>query len=60
MEIDQELGKLGLRWITNFLYNVRDYLFDAITYLLNNSNLIWLKFMFHLEKCLRFEISEAL
>jgi hypothetical protein len=59
MEIDQELAKLGFKWITNFQYNVGDYLFDAIFYLLEysiTSNLIQINFMFHLQKCLRFEI----
>jgi len=32
MEIDQELAKLGLKQITNFQYNVRDYLFDVVSF----------------------------
>jgi hypothetical protein len=32
MEIDQEFTKLGFKQITNFQYNVGDYLFDAIPF----------------------------
>jgi hypothetical protein len=59
MEIDQELTKFGFKWITNFQYNVENYLFDAIAYLLKysiTSNSIQMNFMFHLQEYLRFEI----
>ncbi len=63
MEIDQELAKLGLKWITYLQYNVGFFLFDAITYLLKysiTSNSIQMSFMFHLQECIRFEIPWAL
>jgi len=37
MDIDIELNKVVLQQIINFCYNVGDYLFDAITYLLKYS-----------------------
>ncbi len=37
MDIDMKLNEFGSWRITNFKYNVGDYLFDAIAYLLKYS-----------------------
>ncbi len=47
MNIDIELAKVGFKWIINFNYNVGDFLFDAVAYLLKfkkNSKKIQKKF----------------
>jgi hypothetical protein len=50
------LGKVGLKWINNFQYNVGDCLFDVITYLSKDSisfKMIWKNNMTHLKQSLR-------
>jgi hypothetical protein len=37
MDVDKELNKICLKRVTNFKYNVGDYFFDAMAYLLKYS-----------------------
>jgi len=55
MDIDIELNKVVFQKIINFCYNVGDYLFDAITYLLKFSmcfKMTQKNNMFHSLRCL--------
>jgi len=55
-DVDIEFGKVGLKRIINFQYNVGDCLFDVITYLSKYSisfRMIWNNCMSHLKQSLR-------
>jgi len=58
------LKKVGLNWIINFQYNVGDFLFDAITYLLKysiNFKMMWKNSShIHLKEFLRLGTPKAL
>lgn len=63
MDVDIELEKVSLKRIINFQYNVSDYLFDLIAYLLKyiiNSTMIQKNSVSHLKESLRVGTPKAL